>query len=140
MTDHPFVFPKQEHLCSERDITQLFEKGESFISYPMRVVWLKFPIVEGSPVKVVMTVPKKKLKRAVDRNRIKRLLREAYRLNKQALIQQAVSQGVSLHIAFIWVPAEKLEYKKVEKKMKDALLKVLSNLLPPKTSDETKIE
>lgn len=129
MLNHPFKFPKQEHLCSESQITELFLTGESFISYPVRVVWLAFPALEASSIRVVMSVPKKKLKHAVDRNRIKRLLREAYRLNKQELWNQAISKQLSLNIAFIWIPNEVLLYPKVEKKMKDALNKLATQIL-----------
>ena len=90
----------------------------------MRVVWLAFDAVEDSEIRVVMSVPKKKLRHAVDRNRVKRLLREAYRLNKQTLWEQAIAQNLSIHVAFIWIPSEVLDYAKVEKKMKDALDKL----------------
>ena len=136
MIDHQRTFPKQEHLCSERRITQLFEKGESFISYPMRIVWYAFPALDDYPVKVVMMVPKKKLRHAVDRNRIKRLLREAFRLNKSSLLQIASLQGISLHLAFIWIPSEQLEYERVDKKMKESLLKLEKKISTIKVVEE----
>lgn len=136
MIDHQKTFSKQEHLCSERHITQLFEKGESFISYPMRIVWSAFPALDDYPVKVVMTVPKKKIRSAVNRNRIKRLLRESFRLNKASLIQIATLQGISLHLAFIWIPSEQLEYERVDKKMKDSLLKLEKQISTLKVVDE----
>jgi len=124
MANSQFAFPKQERLCSETRINELFLSGESFMSYPVRVVWLAFKSDQNPEIQVVMSVPKKKLKHAVDRNRVKRLLREAYRLNKKVFREQAISLGFSLHIAFIWIPSEVLEYPKVEKKMKDALAKL----------------
>ena len=124
MANSQFAFPKQERLCSETRINELFLSGESFMSYPVRVVWLAFKSDQNPEIQVVMSVPKKKLKHAVDRNRVKRLLREAYRLNKKVFREQAISFGFSLHIAFIWIPSEVLEYPKVEKKMKDALAKL----------------
>lgn len=123
MADHPFSFPKQEHLCSETRINELFLKGESFMSYPFRVVWLASRAETETRIQVVMSVPKKKLKHAVDRNRVKRLLRETYRLHKSVLWQQATALGFSLDIAFIWIPSEILAYAKVEKKMKEAMVK-----------------
>jgi ribonuclease P protein component len=123
MAEHPFSFPKEERLCSETRITALFQGGESFMSYPMRVVWLAFKPVGEPEIRVVMSVPKKKLRHAVDRNRVKRLMREAYRLNRKPLWDLVNDKGLSLHIAFIWIPTEVLDYAKVEKKMKDAMVK-----------------
>ena len=94
------------------------------MSYPVRVVMQISKSVENAGIQVVMSVPKKKLKHAVDRNRVKRLLRETYRLNKQTLLEQSEAQGVSVRLAFIWIPSEILDYKRVEKKMKEALVKV----------------
>jgi len=139
MANPPFTFPKQERLCSETRINELFLSGESFMSYPVRVVWLAFKADQNPDLQVVMSVPKKKLKHAVDRNRVKRLLREAYRLNKQVFRAQALAQGFSMHIAFIWIPSEVLEYPKVEKKMKEALVK-LAKLLQEKVMALESIE
>jgi ribonuclease P protein component len=124
MISSPFKFPKQEHLCRKAPITDLFEKGESLISYPIRVVWNVIPSVEDCPVKVVMSVSKKKFKHAVDRNKTKRLLRESYRLNKVSLQQLALARGYSVHIAFIWLSTELTPFNRVEKKMIGALSKI----------------
>lgn len=129
MADHPFRFRKQERLCSESQITELFTIGESFMSYPIRVVWLACENEESPGVQVVMSVPKKKLKHAVDRNRVKRLLRETYRLNKQSVWEQAINLKMSVRVAFIWIPSEILDYARVEKKMKEALVKLDKVLL-----------
>jgi ribonuclease P protein component len=124
MAYYQFAFPKQEHLCSENRIADLFLNGESFMSYPLRVVWLAYEVAENSEIRVVMSVSKKKLRHAVDRNRVKRLLRETYRLNKRDLRRKIIIQGLSLSIVFIWIPNEVLNYAKVEKKMKEALNKL----------------
>lgn len=137
MADHPFSFSKKEHLCSESQITELFQSGESFISYPVRVVLQVREAVGEPEIRVVMSVPKKKLKHAVDRNRVKRLLRETYRLNKQELWSQAIGLNLSVRMAFIWIPSEVLGHPKVEKKMKEALLKAGNLLLSHKTDEAT---
>lgn len=88
-----------------------------------------------------MSVPKKKLKRAVDRNRVKRLLREAYRLSKSELATYSEAQGFQLKVAFVWIPSEVLDYAKVEKKMVEALLKMKRQLeLELEQGSATKME
>jgi len=138
MADHQFKFPKQERLCSESQITELFTNGASFMSYPVRVVWLIGENAETPGIQVVMSVPKKKLKHAVDRNRVKRLLRETYRLNKYSVWEQSIGQGLSVRVAFIWIPSEILEYTRVEKKMKEALVK-LEKLILTRSDSELQV-
>ena len=96
-------FPKREHIVSTRLIDQLFGSGStSMAAYPLRAV---FRMVErsqtGVPVQVLISVPKKRFKHAVDRNRVKRQVREAYRHCKQPLVE-AVPDGQSLLLSFIW--------------------------------------
>jgi ribonuclease P protein component len=119
-----FTFTKQEKLTGETVVTALFQKGASYMAYPMRIVWTATKTENKPSLKVLMSVPKKKLKHAVDRNRVKRLLREAYRHHKQELTMQVIEQGLQVQMAFVWIPSEVLDYAKVEKKLKDALLKM----------------
>lgn len=78
------TFRKEERLCSKNHLDLLFNSGSSFLVYPFRVTFFcKDPVI-GVPVKVVINVPKKRYKRAVDRNLLKRRIREVYRLNKQS--------------------------------------------------------
>jgi ribonuclease P protein component len=129
MINHQFEFPKQEHLCSKTQITDLFGKGESLISYPVRVVWSVVPSVSDCPINVALSVSKRKLKHAVDRNRVKRLLRESYRLNKTSLQQLAISKGISIHIAFVWLSSEQSSFVQIEKKMKNVFSKIEASVL-----------
>lgn len=78
-----FTFRKEERLSKEKLIQELFEKGSSFYLYPFKVFFLKIP-TGGSTQQVLISVSKKLFARAVDRNTIKRRVREAYRLNKDA--------------------------------------------------------
>lgn len=120
-------FPKNEHLCGEKRVDALFQQSASFVCYPLRVLW-KIEPPSGkavTDVKVLVSVSKRKLKRAVDRNHVKRLVREAYRLNKHVLFE-GLEPGVGLQIAFIWIPAERLMSVKVQQRMKTTLLRILT--------------
>jgi ribonuclease P protein component len=81
-----YTFKKEERLCNKRLLEQLFSSGSSFLCYPFRVSWLKATLPQQVPVQVVFAVAKKRYRRAVDRNLIKRRTREAYRVHKQELL------------------------------------------------------
>ena len=125
---HPNSFSKSEHLCGEIRITRLFTQGEAFISYPLRVVYILEPKKDVVPVSVMVSVPKKRFKRAVMRNRLKRLMREAYRLNKQPLIEKIEEKQLQLHVAFNYVSDDELDFITIEKKMKQAIQKLLAKV------------
>ncbi len=80
-----FTFRKEERLTKEKDIQELFDKGSSFYLFPFKVFYLPNPRPDSKHHQVLISVSKKNYKRAVDRNLIKRRMREAYRLQKQAL-------------------------------------------------------
>lgn len=99
------MFRKRERITSQKLIDLLFDgsQSKSFVAYPVRVVW---SLLENDghdePVQVLMSVPKKRLHHAVDRNRAKRQMREAYRLGKQTLVD-VVPEGKRLVVGFIWI-------------------------------------
>src|SRR5688572_1261178 len=81
-----FKFPKSERLSGKRLIDELFEKGSSQFLYPFWILCLnEIKRETGLYPKVLFSIPKKNFKRAVDRNRIRRQLREAYRKHKKAI-------------------------------------------------------
>ena len=80
-----FSFKKAERLAGEKHIKELFEKGSSFHLYPFRVLFLPHPDTSWPFSQTLISVPKGNFKRAVDRNKIKRRIREGYRLNKHTL-------------------------------------------------------
>jgi len=117
-----FTLPKEERLCSRKALEKLFEgNNKSIMAYPIRVVFQK---TEETGIRIMVSVSKRFFKRAVKRNRIKRQLREAYRLNKHILSPTA--QG--LNIAFLWSSNEFLPTKKIMDKMQNLLTKINESL------------
>jgi ribonuclease P protein component len=95
------TFAKQEKLNKENWIKELFSKGSSFNLYPFRVVYLPHPSPSWPSSQVLISVPARNFKRAVDRNAIKRRIREGYRLNKQVLVSSK-----KLLVAYIYTAKE----------------------------------
>jgi ribonuclease P protein component len=123
-----FGFSKSEHLCGDTRISRLFTQGESFIVYPLRVVYIVTTNEEKEAVSVLISVPKKRFKRAVKRNKLKRLIREAYRHNKHQLIDTMIANGKKLHLAFNYVSDEEMDLDAISKKMKIALEKLSAKI------------
>ena len=115
------TFRKPERISFQREIGSLFEHGEAFISYPLRIVYLEQKPFSGASVSVLISVSKKKFKSAVKRNRMKRLIREAYRLNKTSVIQHFQEKESGLLIAFLFIGNEICGWKEIEAAMKKAL-------------------
>ena len=124
------TFKKRERIVSRKLIEQLFSKGSSFSisAFPLRIVVLETArMAEDIPVQVLISVSKRHFKHAVDRNRVKRQVREAYRRHKQILTEN-VKQEQTLAIAFIWLTDEHHESAIVENSVKRLLEKVTERL------------
>ncbi|WP_083322518.1 ribonuclease P protein component [Hymenobacter lapidarius] len=120
-----YTFPKEEHLCRKKLIEELFGKqGSSFGVYPLRIVWIKSAVPTTAPPQVLISVSKRTFKRAVDRNRLKRLIREAYRLNKYRLVEQPAGHQVAL-LGIIFTGKEKSPLALVEKKLISAIQRLI---------------
>lgn len=120
------TFKKEERLCSEKQIKELFNNGSSFLFYPFRIVWL--PHQDESqvfPAQVVISVPKKRFKKSVHRNLLKRRIREAYRLHKGELLYPfLIENNIKLLLGVNYVGKEILDFNFIESKM-IAMLKAL---------------
>lgn len=95
--------PKHERLCKENDIQALFSKGEGFSVYPYRVMFRFFPCGDRpATVRVLVSVSKKRFHHAFKRNRVKRLMREAWRKNKAPLREICQRDNISLDVALVY--------------------------------------
>ncbi|RKR83045.1 ribonuclease P protein component [Mucilaginibacter gracilis] len=125
-----YTFKKEERLCNKKLIDKLFHNGSSFLCYPFKISWLAAPANQQVPVQVVFAVAKKRYKHAVDRNLIKRRMREAYRILKQQALYDslcAADKNILLSIGFIG--KEIADYSMIEKKMLKTLLQVNTQAL-----------
>ena len=117
-----FTFKKEEKLKSKKLIEQLFEQGSTLKEFPLRMVYLKIELGTGYPVKASFSVSKRKFKRAVDRNRIKRLMRECYRKNKYNLYQNIENEFI---LMFTYIDEKEHKYVDIEEKMIHLMMKLI---------------
>ncbi|WP_108822110.1 ribonuclease P protein component [Dysgonomonas sp. Marseille-P4361] len=121
------TFSKFERLHKNKSIDRLFQKGDSFVSYPLRIVYYAENMSddkEKAECSILVSVSKKKFKRAVKRNRVKRLIREAYRLNKISFLDSLKGENRRVDIAFLYLKSELPVYEEIEK----AMLKAMTTL------------
>ncbi len=121
-----YSFPKSHRLCSHIVISDLFLNGQSFVSYPFRVVYLETPFDEDVNSKILISVSKKKFKRAVWRNLIKRRSKEAYRLNRKEFSTFLNENNKQIAFALVYLPKEIVDYKTIEKGMVKTLNRLMT--------------
>ncbi|MBQ7419120.1 MAG: ribonuclease P protein component [Prevotella sp.] len=122
---------KRERLCSMRLIDRLFNGAgsHSTVAFPMRVVWSVIERQEQAPLQIMVSVSKRHFKHAVKRNRVKRQIREAYRLNKQPLAERLDEMpDKSVIIGFIWLSDELQSSAVVAEKMRRLIRQITEKL------------
>ena len=132
MVEGKYTLSKEERLSWKRYIDLLFDKGNSFVAFPLRVIFLPLPDDEKTvfPVRssMLISVSKKKFKRAVKRNSVKRLVREAYRLRKPELLSLLEEKDKRVLLAFIYMDKEIRPFSDMEKAM-DKTIRLLGEKL-----------
>lgn len=130
-------FPKSERLHHRSLVEGLFREGKSFYEFPLRVTWrvlstemltknFRNEVPQGiGSLQMMVTVPKKKRKKAVDRVLLRRRIREAYRLHRLDLRNDVESSGIAtLSVAFVYIHNANLSYQAIEEKMLASLQKL----------------
>ncbi len=117
-----FTFNKQEKLKSKKLIERLFTEGKAVSSYPLKLLYLKVEHTGDYRFQAGVSVSKRKFKSAVDRNRMKRLLREAYRRQKHVIYESCSDKYIFM---FLYVDENEKNYVFIEEKMANLLQKFL---------------
>ena len=121
-----FTLGKSERVKSRKLIEQLFAKGKTFSTFPLRIIYM-IPPKSTSPLQAGFGVSTKKFKRAVDRNKIKRVMKETYRLQKNQLNDVLAIKKISMAIFILYIGNDIPDYRSLYDKMGNVILR-LSNV------------
>lgn len=112
-----YSFKKHERLCSKKVVELLFKQQQSFFVHPFKLIWVETSLPVNCSAQLLIAVPKKNYKKAVDRNYIKRLIRESYRLHKSMLYDALLKRNKQVAIAIICIAHDKLTFAETENKI-----------------------
>ena len=122
-----YTFSKREHLCGTMQVDRLFAEGDRRIAaFPIRLVWLLTDDTEG--IRILISAPKRLFKHAVDRNRIKRQIREFYRTSSAPLKEVVESRHKGLLLAFLFTDSKLWETQQLSQRLDSALSKLVAEL------------
>ena len=120
-------FPKNDRLCGSLEIKSLFLKGDKMYEYPFQVLW-KENYNSQSPLKIAISIPKKKVSNASKRNHIKRLIREAYRKKKFVLVEKLLKKNKSMNLMLIYTLPSILSFTEIEDKISLTLQRLVEEI------------
>ncbi len=108
---------KKERLSSKKTIELLFKKGHSFTEHPFKLIWVETPLITKFPIQICISIPKKTIKRTVNRNLLNRRTKEAYRQNKSIIYDYFDPKKIQLAIMFIYQSNNILDYNDIKNKI-----------------------
>jgi len=123
-----FSYNKSERLKRRKILTNIFSAGQQLHQYPLKAFWLFHSIEVPHPLQTGVSVSKRLFKKAVDRNRMKRLMREAYRMHKSTL-ESNLRPGSNFSLFILYTGKEKISQDEMNEKMQALLLKI-QKLMP----------
>jgi ribonuclease P protein component len=115
-----YTFKKEERLCSTKLLDKLFHSGSSILLYPFRLMWMQ-DTEQDALVQVVIQVSKRRYKRAVDRNLIKRRIRELYRIHKANHLYNSILAERPICLGISYIGKDIISSKELEPKLLNAL-------------------
>lgn len=121
-----FENKRKSHLKSKRIIDALFSEGQVITKKPFRLIYLKHKDSNLTGIQHFISVPKKRFKLAVTRNRIRRVISEAYRLQVNEIKQQFEHSNTYLAIGIIYIGKKEIRFSEIEEQMKDLLEELIS--------------
>jgi len=115
---------KEEKLCSRTAVNRLFDEGKSLMAFPLRAAYRLRPAGDH-PVQFLISIPKKRIRKAVHRVTLRRRTREAYRLNRRLVLTPALEQrGLGVDIAFVYLDTSLAPYSVINEKMINLLERI----------------
>lgn len=122
------TFKKEERLYHKKTIDELFSNGSSIKANSFLLLYSTTPYESHFPARILISAPKKKFKRAVDRNLIKRRIKEAYRKNKKELYEFLTTNHLQLNLILVYLSEDIETYSEIEHKIKDLINRLTEQL------------
>jgi ribonuclease P protein component len=120
------TFRKQEKICNQNQIDRLFKEGRTLKSGQFRLLFIETDVSRPYPLQLLIAVSKKNLHHAVDRNRMKRLIREAYRMGKHTIMETYLKAGKNCDIAIIFTGKQCVSFTETETAINELLDRLIS--------------
>ena len=121
-------FGKEYKLCSQKVIQSIFDEKKSVKAYPFLIHYSLIPLTSDASFQITVSAPKRNFKKAHDRNRIKRLMREAIRKNKLILEEKLTTNQQQMALFLVYTNKEEMDYSLLLRKMESLLLKFTNEL------------